>query len=172
MPGPDGWAPPGWASPSVRVAWQSPCPLHLSLPGPCPDAALRRTPLWSSGGGEGSRPPPHEPSQAVAVPMAQGGLGELHPRRTGLVQELGRPSQQLLGLREGLRQLLLPLQGLRVALGGSKGGCRTHTHTPERPSTPSPREDGPPRDRTNPPSLPHTAEDAASAPNKPGMLFG
>lgn len=26
------------------------------------------------------------------------------------------------------------------------------------------------RDRTNPPSLPHRAEDAASAPNKPGIV--
>lgn len=163
MPGPDGWAPPGWASPSAQVAWQSPCPLHLSLPGPCPDAALRRTPLWSSGGGgEGSRPPPHEPSQAVAVPMAQGGLGELHPRRTGLVQELGRPSQQLLGLREGLRQLLLPLQGLRVALGGSKGGCST-----QRPSTGCPR-----TERAHHLCHTHSRGCRLPSPNKPGMLFG
>lgn len=46
MPGPDGWAPPGWAAASLsgHVAWHRACPLRFSLPAP----ALCRARLWGS----------------------------------------------------------------------------------------------------------------------------
>lgn len=51
--------------------------------------------------------------------MAEGRLGELQGPRAGLVEELGRASQQPLGLGKRLRQLLLPLHKLGVTLQGN-----------------------------------------------------
>lgn len=55
-------------------------------------------------------------SEAVAAPVTERRLGQLHHAGPRLVEELGRAAQQPLGLRKGLGQLLLPLHELRVAL--------------------------------------------------------
>lgn len=62
------------------------------------------------------RGPPCQASEAVAAPVAEGRLGELQHAGPGLVEELGGAAQQPLSLRERLRQLLLPLHKLGVAL--------------------------------------------------------
>lgn len=54
--------------------------------------------------------------------MAERRLGELHHAGPGLVEELGGAAQQPLSLREGFRQLLLPLHKLGVALHGDTKG--------------------------------------------------
>lgn len=55
-------------------------------------------------------------SQAVAVAVCEGGFGLVHNAGPALPDHLGGAAQQLLGLRERLRQLLLPLHELWVAL--------------------------------------------------------
>lgn len=61
-------------------------------------------------------------SEAIAVPVTEGGLGQLHHAGAGLVEELGGTAQQPLGLCKRLGQLLLPLHKLGVALHGDTKG--------------------------------------------------
>lgn len=62
--------------------------------------------------------------------MTEGRLRELDDARAGLVEELGRAAQQPLGLRERLRQLLLPLHKLGVTLQGKANAREDVTAVP------------------------------------------
>lgn len=84
-------------------------------------------------GGGGHRRPWRR-SEAVAAPVTEGRLRELHDAGPGLVEELGGAAQQPLGLRERLRQLLLPLHELGVALRGKGKRREDGTAAPAVPT--------------------------------------
>lgn len=71
--------------------------------------------------------PPPRVSEAVAVPVAEGRLGELHDAQPGPVEELGGAPQHPLGLGERVGQLLLPLHKLGVTLHGNTQRGRDST---------------------------------------------
>lgn len=73
-------------------------------------------PGWTSSRHVVPRALPALRSEAIAVPVAEGRLGELEQPSSRFVEELGGAPQEPLGLREGLGELLLPLHKLGVTL--------------------------------------------------------